>query len=117
MAACEFSHQGYVKRMQEYLVKGFKAQRRQKEKKTASATKPKNKFPPNVGSRTKAQSHEDLFIGSAFCGFRGFVRTNNRLCFPILKTLLTAIACFLMAAPAINANTPPRPEHPLLLRR
>jgi hypothetical protein len=32
MAACEFSHQGYVKRMQEYLVKGFKDKDEEKKK-------------------------------------------------------------------------------------
>jgi hypothetical protein len=32
MAACNFSHQGYVKRMQQYLVKGFPADKKKKKK-------------------------------------------------------------------------------------
>ena len=39
MAACEFSHQGYVKRMQEYLVKGFQDKDDKKKKKDRAKKK------------------------------------------------------------------------------
>ena len=39
MASCEFSHQGYVKRMQEYLVEGFKAKDDKKKKKRGAKKK------------------------------------------------------------------------------
>ena len=53
MVACEFSHQGYVKRMQEYLVEGFKAAEDKKKKKPAakSTTAPQNNPRSSKSSR------------------------------------------------------------------